>query len=507
MISSLARPGLAWAVSLLVTVLSCAGQAGARGEFRFHRDGVLGTSFDLAVATVSSNEAARVERAALDEIERLRKILSTYDTNSDISRLNRATGPVVVAAELAEVLTAYEGWAARSGGAYSGQLGEIIGVWKAAEKSGALPTAAALTPLAAAQRQPGWTLEAASRTVTRRAGAVLNIDSLGKGYILSKAAAAARAQSPATYGLMLNIGGDIFASGSRSPTSTVPWRVAVANPRNPADNLQPLTRLSVADRAVSTSAGYARGFKIGKARFSHILDPRTGRPATNVASATVVAADNATANALATTLCVLTPEEGLRLVRDTPGAECLIVTPDGKQSRSANFASLETKRSTTQNLAKPGLWPAGFEVSVAITLKTPGPDARKIKRPYVALWIEDAAGRPVRTVVLWGNKSKYFRDLPVWWKFAQDDTEMVGAVTRATRAFGTYNVVWDGRDDLGEPLPPGTYTVVLEVTREHGTHARKSVRIDCGAAPARALIPAGSEFDAAPVVYGPRQAP
>jgi hypothetical protein len=140
-------------------------------------------------------------------------------------------------------------------------------------------------------------------------------------------------------------------------------------------------------------------------------------------------------------------------------------------------------------------------MAVDVTLKAPGGNA---KRPYLVLWIEDDGGRPVRTVTLWGNKAKYFKDLTGWWRFAKDDADNIGDVSRATRNFGRYTIQWDGRDDQGEPLPPGLYNVTLEVTREHGTHARRSVKIECGGKPAQAIIPAGSEFEACPVTYGPK---
>jgi thiamine biosynthesis lipoprotein ApbE len=312
-----------------------------------------------------------------------------------------------VAPEVFDVLEAYEKWSDRSHGAYSGQLGELIATWKSAEKAKTPPTAASLQPVLAQLSRPGWALNRAAGTVTRREGVALNVDSFGKGYILSKAATAAQAVAAGVSGGMLNIGGDIFAWGSRSATGAVPWRVAVADPRNPADNFRPLLRVAVSGRAVSTSAGYARGYRFGKSFYSHILDPRTGFPATNAASATVIAPDSGTANALATTLCVLRPEEGLALVKETPGAECLIVMRDGKQWKSSGFAALEVARTIARpGEAKPALWPAGYEMAVDVTLKAPGGNA---KRPYLVLWIEDDGGRPVRTVTLWGNKAKYFQ--------------------------------------------------------------------------------------------------
>jgi thiamine biosynthesis lipoprotein ApbE len=133
----------------------------------------------------------------------------------------------------------------------------------------------------------------------RGAGTPLNVDALGKAYILDHAAAAVRASPPHLGGLLRNIGGDIVAWGRDC-------EVAVADPNHADDNAEPLTHVVLRDGAVATSGCYARG--------PHLIDGRTGSPAPTTASATVVARDAVTANALATTLCLVGAEEGLHLV-------------------------------------------------------------------------------------------------------------------------------------------------------------------------------------------------
>ena len=141
------------------------------GQFHFHHENILGTSLDLIVRADTAATAAKVEQAVLAEIERLRKILSTYDPASEISRLNSATGPMSCSPELLDVLNAYESWTSRSHGAYSGQLGELIATWRAAEKSGTPPAPATLANIVRSLSAPGWTINAADGTVTRRASA------------------------------------------------------------------------------------------------------------------------------------------------------------------------------------------------------------------------------------------------------------------------------------------------------------------------------------------------
>jgi thiamine biosynthesis lipoprotein ApbE len=493
-------------IFLMLLLVCPAVRAAEPGLFQFHHEGVLGTSLDLQVRATDEAQAALVESTALAEIERLRKILSTYDPGSEISRFNTSAGSMKCSPELLDVLGFYDLWNAKSAGAYNGHLGELIAAWKAAEKAGAPPDAATLQRIVRTLGQPGWKVDRAAGTATRFPGGAITIDSLGKGYIISKAAVAVRTKLPTVQGFLLNIGGDIFASGVSAPG--MPWTVGVADPKRTADNAPPLTQVRISNRAISTSAAYERGFTVGERRFSHILDPRTGLPADGVASATVIASNTANSNALATTLCVLKPEQGLTLVRQTPDVECLIIAADGRQFRSPRFSSLEVRPSAppiaTAPPPKGGAWPAGYEVAIAITLKTPPPGGKgRPKRPYVAVWVEDESTQRVRTVAVWGNQRKYLPDLRTWWKVAQQDAAWAQSVTRATRSAGQHRIAWDGLDDQGKPVPAGTYTVFLEVNREHGTHAIESGKIVCGKVAAKGTISAASEFDAAEISFGP----
>ena len=303
----------------------------------------------------------------------------------------------------------------------------------------------------------------------------------------------------------MNIGGDIFASGNPGEGSS--WEIGVSDPKRSADNAPPLTKVRLVDQAISTSASYERGYTIAGHRYSHILDPRTGLPAEGVASATVVAANNASANAMATTLCVLKPEEGLDLVKSTPNAECLIVTTDGRQLRSPGFSALEgTAPPVVTAPAAPlgeNAWPSNFQVAIAIDLKSPDNGGRRVKRPFVAVWVEDSTGKRVRTVAVWGRERKYLRELRAWWKIAQTQPEWAATVTRATRNAGQHRIEWDGKDDQGQPLPMGTYTLTIEAAREHGTYAIQHAPIVCGKTAATGTIPAGTEFGETQLTYGP----
>lgn len=468
-------------------------RAATRSVRSFHRDGVLGTSADFKFVSASPAAADRAEAAALAEIERLRRTLSSWDSTSEISRLF-ATGSLAhPSAELVSVLRQYEQWNARSGHAYSARIGELSAVWQQAAKAGALPNDAALATVSASIAGPAWRIEpngSITALTTHRA----DLNSLGKGFIIDRALAAVRANVPQVEGALVNIGGDVHVWGI-APTSST-WRVAVANPLNHADNAAPLTTLALTAGSVSSSGDYERGYDIGGRHYSHIIDPRTGQPASRVIQATVVASNNATANALATTLTVLSPDSGLALVRSVPGAEALIVTAAGERMRTAGFAKFETPVATATAPAVP----AAIAAKLAINVTPTEPNRHA---PYVAVWVTDTAGKHVRTIVFWGDKPKYLHEMSKWWALNHSDTGLIDAITRASRPAGKYSLEWDGTDQKGAPVAAGPYMFWLEAGYEDGPHSAKSVTLVCGAAEVTGAIPQASAFGGAEVSCGP----
>ncbi len=498
----IASIGAAWL--FLTAQQDAAARKNPASEFYFHHDHILGTSLDVWLTVPDESAAEEAETVLLAEIERLRLIFSLYDETSELSRLNRTREPMNVSTEMIEVLRQYETWQHRTHGAFNGQLGALVRVWKQAEKEQVEPHDATLSRIVHQLREPGWRIDEATRTVIRLSDQPLNLNAIAKGYIIQKAASAARAQVRGLQGMLLNLGGDMAVWG-KNESGEDGFVIGVQNPHDPADNAAPLARLRVHEQAVATSGGYERYYTIAGKRHSHLFDPRTGRSADGAASATVIARDNATANALATTLCVLTPAEGLKLLAATPGAEGFIIAKDGTQHRSAGFAALEMPiapvavQDKVEKNANP--WPDGFQVNLTVTL--PSVQAKKYRRPYVAVWVENADAKPVRTVTVWGNNPRWIKDLPQWWKFGKNYN--LTDVTRATRAPGKYSLVWDGKDDKGNALAQGTYTLFVEVHREHGKLVRQSGKLVCGPEPAQITLEKNAETDATVVEYAKKK--
>ena len=258
---------------------------------------------------------------------------------------------------------------------------------------------------------------------------------------------------------MLNIGGDI-ATWGRS------CEIAIADPRCWYDNARPIGRITIRDAAVATSGTYARG--------SHLIDARNAQSLSERVSATVVASDAVTANALATTLCLTPASSGLRLVESTPGAEAIRIA-SGVAQQTSGFSGLKW-RALTPQAAGSGYWPQGYHLTITLPLKT----GRSSKRPYVAVWVEDSAGKLVRTLAFWAGKSKYFSDLSSSLTVLRQDQKQLRSVTRATRPPGKYELVWDGLDNERKPVPLGTYRITVETNQEKGAYAKQTGSITLG---------------------------
>ncbi|HVQ41011.1 MAG TPA: DUF2271 domain-containing protein, partial [Vicinamibacterales bacterium] len=293
-------------------------------------------------------------------------------------------------------------------------------------------------------------------------------------------------------GVILNIGGDIVTAGR-------PADIRVTSPDRCYENDAPLTTVRAANLAIASSGSYERP--------GHLLDPRTGDAALGALSATVIAQDCVTANALATALCVMAIPEGLALVEQTAGAEAIVVARDGRIERTSGFRAFEQATSTKPVASG---WPLGSEMRIELTLTGSAGSMRGrggrggSKAPYVAIWAEDARGKYVRTLAVWAEPGRYINELIDWWGIARNDRTLSTTATRATRPAGQYRVAWNGLDDDGDPVPQGTYKINVEVSREHGTYARKSAAITCAGSPASVTLPETAEFAPIVISYGPR---
>ena len=498
-----------FAAAALVAMAAAAVAVHYRAQpFHFHYQNVLGTSMELTVLASSERTANLAASTVLDRIDHDAKILSGYDPASEFRRWFASGGQAVpVSPELYEVLALFDAWRDRTGGALDASAEAVSRVWKQAASMNRLPSDDEVAAAVRMVRQPHWRLDPVAHTATHLDRTPIILNSFTKSYIIDRAVRAALTATAAR-GIVVNIGGDLVARGAWTET------VRVTDPLDNADNAAPLTRLAVRNRAVATSGNYRRGFDIGGTHYSHIVDPRTGRPTSQVISATVVADRAADAGALATAFCVLTPEESERVAASVPGAEFLIVLADGTQVRSAGWRALTADPRPRLRVPSPvasvyASEQAGqpdHELTVTVDLAQ---FQGRAERPYLAIWIEDKDKFPVRTLtVLYREReARYLAELRAWYRADRmramsEGTEILGSVSSATRAPGRYTFKWDMKDQDGKLVKPGSYTVCIEAAREHGTYQLMRQSMDFAGAAKQVQVPInGVEITAASLDY------
>lgn len=272
------------------------------------------------------------ERNLRPEIEaELRKVdasLSPFNPSSVIARVNRGED-VAVDGMFRDVFTLAQRISEDTGGAFDITVAPLVNAWGFGTKGRRTPTQAAIDSL---RQMVGW------RKVSLRDGHVVKQDprvqldcsAIAKGYGSDRVARLLRHSGITNY--MIEIGGEIVTSGN-SPRR-LPWKIGVTKPTDDtlAAGQELQTVLNVTDKAMATSGNYRNYRFVAGRKYAHTIDPKTGRPVQHsLLSATVLAADCATADAYATAFMVMGIGKAEELLRRHPELmACLIYAgPDG----------------------------------------------------------------------------------------------------------------------------------------------------------------------------------
>lgn len=478
-------------ITTLVLSLCSASTGPSVQTYYFDYENVLGTSFELKVTAPSESNAIEAEKVAVTEIDRLAKILSSYDSTSEFSRWQKTQNTdIPVSRELFEVLSLFDKWKLKTGGAISASAGIGIALWKKAAATQTLPLPNELAEAASAMKKIHWQLNEDNLTARHLSTDPLVLNSFVKSYILNMTQQKVM-RVTGVKASVLNIGGDVMVAGNQNEM------VSVSNPLADAENDKPLSVLNVGNKTIATSGNYRRGYQVEGNWYSHILDVRTAIPATEIISATVVANSATDAGALATSFNILSPDESTELARQIPGTEYLIITKNGERIVSDGWNKLElSSNPVIENKSD-----NNFELSIDVEL------ARfegRFHRPFVAVWVENKKKEPVRNLALWFNKPKWLPDLKKWYSKNYESNggrERIGSISSATRSAGKYTLKWDGLDDTGKPVKSGKYTIYIEAAREHGTYQLIKQEIEWNGKPQQYNLQGGVEITATTLDY------
>ncbi len=307
------------------------GQTAARSHPRADLEDILvrrarplmGTLVGVTVRGPDGDALERAIRGVFAEMERLEAILSEWRPDSAVSRVNQSAGvaPVRVPAELIAIMEVAARVSRATRGAFDSTWAALSDLWRL-DSPRFRPPATHVVDMARkfVDYRDVVVDVHAQMVLLKRRGMRLGLGGIAKAYIAERAADLAVASG--VKHIVIDAGGDVVARGRNGER---PWTVGIRDPRL-ASHL--IATLDLRDEVVATSGDYEHFVEVDGHRYHHLLDPRTGAPASASRSATVVAPDGAQAEALSTALFVLGPP-GLEMLSAFPRTAGLLVDADG----------------------------------------------------------------------------------------------------------------------------------------------------------------------------------
>lgn len=285
--------------------------------------------------TAYGPKAEPAVKAAFAEFKRLHILTNNFDPDSQVSKVNQLAGQekVKVDPDVFAMIKRSNELSDQLDGVFDVTIGPLVELWGIGRKGELVPTQAEIDRLLPLVNYHLMELDPAAETVyLPKKGMLIDLGGIAKGYATDKAIEILKAQGVTS--ALVNAGGDVRVIGKRPDGN--PWRIGVQHPRKEAGVI---AKMAMTDwDTLETSGDYQRYIVVGGVQYSHIIDPRTGRQPRGLASVTMVINSSTDGDIFSTALFVLGPERSLEALKQFPGVEAIMVTPDGKVTTSPGLA-------------------------------------------------------------------------------------------------------------------------------------------------------------------------
>lgn len=308
----MSRFSLLMLIPTMLCLLGCKRQEVA--EKTFYPMG--GIPFTVKAYDIPANVFEDSMLAIETETERLENIFSGHRDDSEIAAINR-TGSGKASEELVRLVRLASRISAETNGAFDITVGPLMALWKFGEQENRFPSD---DELQRRSEMVDWRQVATSSRGTislKRTNMSIDLGGIAKGFIADSAAQHLKSQGIRRG--IVDAGGDLVLFNS---VGEEPFKVGLRDPENPDRHF---AVIELDSGAVVTSGCYERFIEIQDQRVCHIIDPRTGKPAGDLLSVTIVAEEAATADALATGVVVLGREGGQAVINSLPGVEGVLI--------------------------------------------------------------------------------------------------------------------------------------------------------------------------------------
>jgi len=310
---------------LFILVLFFSGGCSLKKEAVFSGR-TMGTTYGVRVVTGYFKEVGFLEKEIDRRLKEINQSMSVYIKDSEISRLN--AGPagrkMPVSDDFIEVLQTAKQLYAETGGAWDGTVGSLVNLWGFGNR-GMTDRVPPKDEIDRQRLRVGFHLidiKAEQHLTKKRSDVFLDLGSIAKGYGVDQIAALIQGRGINDF--LVEIGGEVFASGKRKDGGN--WRIGINTPSNTASYAEVYKVVPLHNKAMATSGDYRNFFEKDGRVYSHVIDPRSGYPVVNgVVSVSIIADTCTLADGLATAVMVMGTEKGLSLVNRLSHMECLII--------------------------------------------------------------------------------------------------------------------------------------------------------------------------------------
>jgi thiamine biosynthesis lipoprotein len=294
---------------------------------------LLGSPFDITVVAKDSIQANAYTNAAIEEVKRIENLISDWIPTTQISSVNTNAGiqPIKVDAEVYDLVERALKISKVTNGAFDISYASMDRIWKFDGSMIKMPSKEEIKKSVEKVGFQNVILNPKDTTIfLKNKGMKIGLGGIGQGYIADKIKELLKSKGCESG--LVNVSGDISTWGKQIDGN--PWTIAIINPMN---KNKVFATFPLEDTAVETSGSYEKYVTFNGKRYSHIIDPRTGYPASGIVSISVFAKQTEMADALATGIFVMGVEVGLDFVNQIKGLECIIVDDKGVIHTSKNI--------------------------------------------------------------------------------------------------------------------------------------------------------------------------
>jgi len=294
---------------------------------------LMGGRFDISIVANDSLTAEQNINEVIAEISRIENLISDWKSDSQVSEVNRNAGikPIKVDREVFELTQRAIKLSQLTHGSFDISFAAMDKIWKFDGSMTEMPSAEAIKKSVEKVGYKNIILDSVQSTIfLKLKGMKIGFGALGEGYATDRCRDIM--QTKGIKSGIVNASGDMTTWGKQ--TDGTDWNIGITNPFHP-DEVFAVILLN--EGAVTTSGSYEKFVKFNDKRYSHIINPATGYPATGLCSVTVFGPKAEIANGFSTSLMVMGRKAGLNFINKYPDYSCIMITDNGKIIKSKNF--------------------------------------------------------------------------------------------------------------------------------------------------------------------------